>query len=113
MSGPEFKLELFGMYRPATETDIGMDAFCELNVAKICSDAKFNKDFMYYAKAINRSRDTPSINFDAKYCYFNGFLMPENVALVHAGNFSAVDVKSNELCHSPKYMQYNWKQMTM
>lgn len=74
------------------------NGFCELNYAKSCADAIANKDYMYWAKSLNlkdpRMRSTAI--WDARYCYKNGFLDKDVVALQH--NFYGMQVKARELC---------------
>mmetsp|Transcript_49308 Transcript_49308/g.86831 ORF Transcript_49308/g.86831 Transcript_49308/m.86831 type:complete len:324 (+) Transcript_49308:57-1028(+) len=74
------------------------NGFCELNYAKSCADAIANKDYLYWAKSLNlkdpRMRSTAI--WDARYCYKNGFLDKDVVALQH--DFYGMQAKSRELC---------------
>jgi len=89
--------------REATATQPATNAWCELNSQKMCADALYNRDFLYQAKAVNYPR---FLKYDPWYCFHNGWLEPEIVALQH--DFEGMEKKSKEMCHSEKYAHTGW-----
>eukprot|EP00413_Alexandrium_margalefii_P014442 CAMPEP_0204532138 /NCGR_PEP_ID=MMETSP0661-20131031/11561_1 /ASSEMBLY_ACC=CAM_ASM_000606 /TAXON_ID=109239 /ORGANISM="Alexandrium margalefi, Strain AMGDE01CS-322" /LENGTH=291 /DNA_ID=CAMNT_0051538357 /DNA_START=68 /DNA_END=943 /DNA_ORIENTATION=- len=99
---PSFKeIPLITFSRPAGNGRNATTAWCELNFQKMCADGIYNRDFLFQAKSI-----TYRLNWDSTYCYLNGWLAPEFVALQH--DFDGMNAKQKALCASPKYMQYGW-----
>jgi len=87
--------------RPAADGKPATNAWCELNLQKICADSIFNRDFLYQAKTIP---DVPA--YDFHYCKLNGWLDPQIVALQN--DFDAMDAKAKEVCNSPRYLRHGW-----
>jgi len=89
--------------RPASDGKPATNAWCELNLQKICADSIVNRDFLYQAKTLPAGF-LPE--YDFHYCKLNGYLDPEIVALQN--DFDAMDAKGKALCNEPKYLQYGW-----
>jgi len=94
---------LISFSRPASDGQAATNAWCELNMQKICADSIFNRDFLYQAKAIPAG-SLPE--YDFHYCKLNGYLDPQIVALQN--DFDAMDAKGKALCNEPRYLQYGW-----
>lgn len=84
------------------------NAFCELNVQKVCADSIYNKDFLFQAKSIYIPESEPcgeTCAYDWWYCKYNGWLKPEIVALMH--DFDGMKAESERQCNT-KYAKYGW-----
>ncbi|CAE7713944.1 unnamed protein product [Symbiodinium pilosum] len=95
-------LPLSSFVREATEEHNETFGWCELNVAKGCADAIYNRDYMLFAKSI-QIQPLPIIGYktmswDFHYCSQNGWLSPEVRALQH--NFKGMTAKAKEHCNS-------------
>ncbi|CAK9051851.1 unnamed protein product [Durusdinium trenchii] len=71
------------------------NAWCELNVQKMCADAVYNKNYMIQAKQVNTT-GSPALLYDATYCYHNGWLGAEYRALQF--DFDAMKAKADKFC---------------
>mmetsp|Transcript_84226 Transcript_84226/g.146260 ORF Transcript_84226/g.146260 Transcript_84226/m.146260 type:complete len:313 (-) Transcript_84226:289-1227(-) len=89
--------------KPATADRPATNAWCELNMQKICADSVYNKDFLYQAKVIQR---TANATFDPWFCYHNGWLDPKLRSLAH--DYDKMDEWQKNMCHSQKYLKYGW-----
>jgi len=85
----------------------GTSAACELNYQKACSDAVYNKDYVYFGKSIDLSSAEAKV--DGHFCLQYGFLEPSLVAI--ADNFTALHMKGVELCRT-KFAKYRWDTIT-
>jgi len=88
---------------PASDGKPATNAFCELNLQKICADSIFNRDFLYQAKTLPEG---VLPEYDFHYCKLNGWLDPQIVALQN--DFDAMDAKAKAICNEPRYLQYGW-----
>lgn len=93
---------------PGRETN----AFCELNMQKTCADAIANRDYMYYAKAVDVTGNDKVQKYDGAYCLLNGWLEKEIVSLAHAQDFEGMKRVANHQCQT-KYAKYNWEKITL
>ena len=80
-------LPLSTFIKEATEEHNETNGWCELNFEKGCSDAVYNKDYLYFAKSV-RWPNLPNIgysmsSYDQHFCYYNGWLSAEIRALQH------------------------------
>lgn len=81
----------------------GTNAWCELNLQKMCADSLYNKDFLFQAKAVDYPRN---MTYDQVYCKHNGWLKPEIRALQH--DFDGMKAKAEEVCNSDRYKRTKW-----
>jgi len=87
---------------PANDTYKGTNAWCELNLQKVCADTLVNRDFLMMPKSM---RIPPEETWDPEYCRLNGWLTPEFRALQH--DFDGMQAATDELCNT-KYLKYGW-----
>jgi len=85
---------------PAAKYNVdGWNGFCQIGFST-CPDAKANKDYSYYAKALGPTWIKLMSSVDSLYCGMSGMLAPEIASIVH--NFTALQAKGEEWC-STKY----------
>ena len=85
--------------RPASEGHHNQtDAWCELNMQKVCADTVYNKDALMQAKSLNLSDSPSSAKYDFHYCLHNGWLSDEVRALQN--DFDGMKKKAEEFCNS-------------
>jgi len=84
--------------RPASEGHQETDAWCELNLQKVCADSVYNKDALMQAKSLNLSASPGPAKYDFHYCLHNGWLTDEVRALQN--DFDGMKKKAEEFCNS-------------
>jgi len=94
---------LITLSKPATAHQNATNAWCELNMQKVCADSVYNKDYLYQAKVVQYPATE---TFDPWYCYHNGWLNPELRELTL--DFDKMDKHQKDMCNTQKYLKYGW-----
>lgn len=100
---PQWAQNASGNEQASKFNEGGWSGYCQIGWSA-CPDARFNKDYDYYAKSLGPDHIKKDEIIERKYCDLNGWLEPEFRDIVH--NFSALQAKGEQFCREPDVQKH-------